>query len=256
MAMKDSSEPPSVIYLSDRRPTLKDLPTVDPHRASASEAPSPDECLSEMELFQEIEVRQALLLERLICLAAPAMKHFQLGPLRERLNLPTGALEARRRALEARMGTHPDKVLREAWLDSPGYPLGVDSGLSVSGQPRCGPPSGVHLRRSLFLLPDETLAYVEEVGVWSYGGPDGYESTFTPVNARRILGMDAVRLFPPHQLIGGLRSLLWFDRGAPQLPPEPGLEARRTSFLSLVRDFSQATAVYNERLRQMALDSV
>ncbi|MFY0576640.1 hypothetical protein ACN28S_21935 [Cystobacter fuscus] len=84
--MKDSREPPPVIYLSDRRPTLKDLPTFDPDRASASEAPSPDEGLSEAELFQEIEVRQALLLERLIPLAAPAMKHFQLAPLRERLD--------------------------------------------------------------------------------------------------------------------------------------------------------------------------
>ncbi|EPX56474.1 hypothetical protein D187_007816 [Cystobacter fuscus DSM 2262] len=254
--MKDSSEPPPVIYLSDRRPTLKDLPTFKPAGDSASEAPSPDEGLSEAELFQEIEVRQALLLERLIPLAAPAMKHFQLAPLRERLDFPGGSLEARRRALEARLGTHPDKVLREAWLDSPGYPLGMDAGLSVSGQPRCGAPGGVHLRRSLFLLPDETLAYVEEVGIWSSEGPDGYESTFTPMNARRIVVLDAVCLFPLHRLIGGLRGLLWFDRGAPQLPPEPGLEARRARFLSLVRDFTQASAVYNERLRQMALDSV
>ncbi|WNG26786.1 hypothetical protein F0U62_24285 [Cystobacter fuscus] len=76
------------------------------------------------------------------------------------------------------------------------------------------------------------------------------------MNARRIVVLDAVCLFPLHRLIGGLRGLLWFDRGAPQLPPEPGLEARRARFLSLVRDFTQASAVYNERLRQMALDSV
>ncbi|MFY0576641.1 hypothetical protein ACN28S_21940 [Cystobacter fuscus] len=93
------------------------------------------------------------------------------------------------------------------------------------------------------------------MGVWSSEGLDGYESTFTPMNARRIVVLDAVCLFPLHRVIGGLRSLLWFDRGAPQLPPEPGLEARRARFLSLVRDFTQASAVYNERLRQMALDS-
>jgi len=62
---------------------------------------------------------------------------------------------------------------------------------------------------------------------------------------------EAVKAFPLQRLMGGLWSILWFDRGHPIHPPEPELEARRNRFMALVKELSKATAAYNERLRRV-----
>ena len=250
--MKDSGEPPSLIHLSDRRPTPLELPAFASEPPAAPEpALPPDVFQVALEPLRSLEIGQALLLEQLLPLALPSLRHFQLAPLIERLRTRGDLSEEALRVLETRLGTYPRRVRQRPWLREPGYPLAVYSGADGMDEGRAG-DTGMTSWRHLFLLPDGKLGYVETMQGWHKREPGVSAAAQTPTGARRVTAHDAVRLFPLHQILGGLRAILWFDRAHPQLPLDPELESRRQRFLERVKDLSRIADEYNKRLWRLS----
>ncbi|MBM7116605.1 hypothetical protein [Archangium primigenium] len=253
MSTKDPHAPPSLIHLSDRRPTPQELPAFAREPAPASEAPPVDAFQALLEPLRSLEVGHARVFEELLALARPELQRFQLMPVLERCRTPGGLSELELRALEARLGTHSRRVRRTPWLATHGYPLAVR--VDEGGAHRSpAEDSGVSSRHGLYLLPDGALGYVECLVLWKKRAPDTVAPALTPLRARRVTAQEAVGLFPLHRLLGGLRALLWFDRGAPLEPPEPELEARRTRFLELVERLSRATEEHARRVWRLRFD--
>ncbi len=255
MSTKDPHPPPSLIHLSDRRPTPQELPAFAREPAPASEAPPVDAFQALLEPLRSLELGHARVFEELLALARPELKRFQLMPVLERCRTPGGLSELELRALEARLGTHSRRVRRTPWLRAHGYPLAVHVDEEEGGaHPSPADDSGVSSRHALYLLPDGTLGYVEAVVLWKKRDPATVEQALTPIGARRVTAREAVRLFSPHRLLGGLRALLWFDRGCPLDPPEPELEARRARFLELVERLSRASEEHARRVWRLRFD--
>ncbi|HZH79055.1 MAG TPA: hypothetical protein VEY88_23715 [Archangium sp.] len=251
--MKDSGKPPSVIHLSDRRETPKELPVFTFTEEETREEARKQEFWSAMGAFEEgLEVLQAGLLSRLIPLALPELKRFQLAPIREAVRRAEGLPEVMLKDLETRLGTYPMRVRQEKWLEARAYALVREHSLRGVWDGRPG-DTGPLLGRELYLLPDGRLGFVEVMGLWRLKGEVDYDCVLTLADAELIEPLDAVRSFPLHRLLGTLRSVLWFDTGHPIEPPEPELEARRTRFMALVGELSKATLSYTERLRRAGL---
>lgn len=253
---KPLEEPPALIHLSDRRPTPRELPAFagEPPPEPAPElAPEEQPFLVATRPVRAFEVGESLLLERLLELARPHLRYFQLGPLIGRVRDPGGLSELELRALESRLGNYSRRVRRMAWLHEPGYPLVVRLHESGVDRGQAG-DRGVSLCRGLYLLPDGRLGYVEGLGPWTKRAPGQSALGFTPTGARRVTAQEAVRLFPFSELLGTLRALLWHDRGAPQQPADPEVEARRARFLELVHAYAQLCEDFNQRLWRLGLE--
>lgn len=250
----EEDKPSNVIDLAERRPTPKELPAFAQPAAPAAADPRTDEYWSLMEpFFDGLQALQGQLLSRLIPLALPELKRFQLSTVREHVRRPLGLSEELLLELEARLGSHPARLRKAKWLDAHGYIIGTNHVMRGVENARPG-ETGVILGRDLFLLEDGRLGLVEVVGTWVWKmGLHHYDTLTTVGDAALIEPEQAVMEFPLPRLMGGLRSILWFDRGNPISPPEPELEARRERFMAMVKELSRATTAYNERIRRVGL---
>jgi hypothetical protein len=250
--MKDLEEKTAtVIELSDRRPTPKELPAFAGSGASAEEACSKDEFWAAMEpLLDGLQGVQGQLLTRLILLSLPELKRFQRTSIREVVRKSNGLPEEMLRELEARLGTHPARVRKTKWLEESGYIIGRDYAVRGVENARPG-ESGMIQGRCLVLLEDGRLGLIELVGTWVWRmGLHHYDTLTTVGDAELIDPVRAVREFPLAGLITSLRSILFYDEDTPLGPPGPELRARRERFMATVKELSRATVAYVERSRR------
>ncbi len=253
--MKDSGKPPSVIHLSDRRETPKELPVFELTDGEVREEAHKQEFWSAMATFEEgLDGLHAGLLSRLIPLVLPELKRFQLTPIRDVVRECRGLPEVMLKDLETRLGTYPMHVRQERWLEARAFALAREHSLRGVWAGRPG-DTGPILGRELYLLPDGRLGFVEVMGLWRLKGEVDYDSILTLADAELLEPLEAVRQFPVHRLLSAFQNILWFDRAHALDSPEPELEARRAHFMALVGELSKATVSYTERLRRAGLGS-
>jgi hypothetical protein len=251
--MKDSGKPPSVIHLSDRRETPKEIPVFTLTGEESQEEARKQDFWSAMRAFEDgLEALQAGLLSRLIPLALPELKRFQLAPIRDVVRECRGLPEVMLKDLETRLGTYPMHVRQERWLEAHAFALARDHNLRGVWNGRPG-DTGPLLGRELYLLPDGRLGFVEVMGLWRLKGEVDYDSILTLADAELIEPLEAVRRFPLHRLLSTFQNILWSDRAHTLDSPAPDLEARRHRFTALVAELSKATVSYTERLHRAGL---
>jgi len=254
--MKDPEKPSSVIDLSDRRPTPRELPAFAPPEPDPEQVRLKDEFWAAMAPFYDgLQVIQAELLTRLIRLALPELRRTPLFSIREVVCKPGRLSEKQQRDWEARLGTVPARLKEAKWLDEPSYPLLRDP--AVRGIENAQPgDSGVIIGRELHLLADGRLGLIDLTGMWKIKADGTYDTLTTFSDAQLIEPTQAVREFHLHDLVATLRYILWNDRGAPQAAEDAETQARRTRFLATVRDLSKATAAYVDRIRRAGIGPV
>jgi hypothetical protein len=252
--MKDPEKPSSVIDLSDRRPTPRELPAFAPPEPDPEQVRLKEEFWAAMAPFYDgLQVIQAELLGRLIRLALPELKRTQLFSIRE--VVCPGRPDKQQRDWEARLGTVPARLREARWLDEPAYPLLRDP--AVRGIENTQPgDSGVIIGRELHLLADGRLGLIDLSGMWRIKTDGTYDTLTTFADAQLIEPAQAVREFHLHDLVATLRYILWNDRGTPQAVEDAETQARRTRFLATVKDLSKATAAYVDRIRRAGIGPV
>ena len=254
--MKDPEKPSSVIDLSDRRPTPRELPAFAPPEPDPEQVRLKDEFWAAMAPFYEgLQVIQAELLTRLIRLSLPELKRTPLFSVREVVCKPGRLSEKPQRDWEARLGTVPARLREAKWLDEPSYPLLRDP--AVRGIENAQPgDSGVIIGRELYLLADGRLGLIDLSGMWKIKADGTYDTLTTFSDAQLIEPAQAVREFHLHDLVATLRYILWNDRGTPQATENAETQARRTRFLATVKDLSKATTAYVDRIRRAGIGPV
>jgi hypothetical protein len=254
--MKDPEKPTSVIDLSDRRPTPKELPAFAPPEPDPEQVRLKEEFWAAMEPFYEgLQVVQGELLTRLIRLVLPELKRTQLLRIREVVRRPGRLSEQQLQDWEARLGTVPARVREARWLDEPAYPLFREPAVRRVDEAQPG-DSGVIIGRGLYLLVDGRLGLIDLIGKWKIKTDGTYDTFTTIADAQLIDSSQAVREFHLQDLVTTLRYILWNDRGTPLPAEDAEAELRRTRFLATVKDLSKATAAYVDRIRRAGIGSV
>ena len=202
-------------------------------------------------MFKEgFEVLQAQLLEQLVALVLPEFKRFALPSIR---SFHRGAWKVPEdkvtlRDLETRFGTYPVRLRKERWLDERAFRL---AGFTLPRGMRDAQPGegGIILGQELYLIASGSLAIIEPVGLWTGTAEKSLGNMLSVLtSAERVDSARVLEHFPLHEILPKLRDLLWYDRLPELAPPALDLEARRERFMHLVKELSQATAGFNERL--------
>jgi hypothetical protein len=181
--MKDPEKPPSVIDLSDRRPTPKELPAFAPPEPDPEQVRLKEEFWAAMEPFYEgLQVIQGELLARLIRLVLPELKRAQCFSIREGVRQSGRLAEKLLREWESRLGTVPARLKDVKWLDEPAYPLIRDPAVRGIEDAQPG-DSGVIIGRELYLLRDGRMGLIDLTGMWRIK-PDGTYDTSPPWRMR------------------------------------------------------------------------
>lgn len=250
MKDKDKDETPTVIDLSDRRQTPKELPAFAPPELDPEHVKLRDAFWDVMSpLSVGLQDVQGKLLGLLIQLVLPELDRLPLRTLRQDLRTVQGMPKELLLAYEAGLGNYPARLREEEWMKEHAcllthdrFPYGVQD-----FQPS---DMGALVERRVYLLVDGRLVLVHVSGIWKQQ-PSGLarDSLTTPICAELIEPVQAVYQVPFHQLVWKLRDILW-DESLPAREPEPELAKRRARFLAVVGKLSDATAEHIERIRR------
>ncbi len=147
--MKEPERFASVIDLSDRRPTPKELPAFVESGPAGVEDSGEGALLAAMRPFHdELLLAEARLLDRLIELTLPELRRLSPPSIRQAVHKLRGMPAKSLRELEARLGTFPERFRSASWLDEPARPLARD--FSVRGEDEARPDdTGVISGRAL-----------------------------------------------------------------------------------------------------------
>jgi len=253
--VKDKDETPTVIELSDRRQTPKELP------AFVSAEPDPErERLREefwvlmsplMEGLQEV---QGTLLGLLIQLVLPELDGLPLRTIREDIREVRGLPEEWLREYEARLGTYPARLREAEWLDEHAYPLTNDL-FQYGAQDSQPHDTGALMERRVYLLVDGRMVLVHVSGLWKQQSGFGWDLLTTPICAEFIEPVQAVHHFHFPRFVSELRNILW-GQAQPAGAADADRSRRQARFLAVVAKLSEATAAYVDRIRRAAITSV
>lgn len=261
---RDSGDPPgepeeatSIIDLSDRRPTPKEVPAFALERVAAEKAVAEDPRTlayqEAMKVFHEPPADlEALLLRRLLELVLPEMRRYAFPSIRGWLREARSTTQERLVQWEKQLGTRPAQMLREPWMSERAYKIaGLHFLHGMIGAQKGD--SGLVLGAELYLLADGRLARVEPLGHWKLSGEQATRSVTSIGHAQLIEPDQATHFFPLAYMVERLRALLWYlPQGEPLAPAGEDLEERRERFVALVQELSRATSVYKQQLRRVA----
>lgn len=246
---KDKDETPTVIDLSDRRQTPKELPAFAPPEPDPEHARLREEFWATMSpLAEGLQDVQGTLLGLLIQLALPELDRLPLRTIREDLRGVQGMPEELLQAYEAGLGSYPARLREAEWMKEHAYPLAHDY-FQYGVQDTQPKDMGVLVERRVYLLVDGRLVLVHVSGIWRQQSGYAWDSLTTPISAEFIEPRQAVHHFPFNQFVWQLRDLLW-DEALSAGTPEPELAKRRARFLAVVGKLSASTAEYIERIRR------
>lgn len=253
--MKDKDETPTVIDLSDRRQTPKELPAFAPPEADPEQKRIREEFWATMSPLSEgLQEVQGTLLGLLIQLALPELDRFPLRTIRQDLRGVHGMPEELLQAYEAGVGSYPARLREAEWLAEHAYPLTSDY-FQYGAEDSQPHDTGVLVERRVYLLVDGRMVFVHVSGIWKQQAGFAWDMLTTPICAEFIEPAQAVHHFPFQRFVWELRDILW-HQSLPARPAEPDLEKRRARFLAVVGKLSEATAAYVDRIRRAGITSL